>query len=210
MVVCATGGPLNALNEKHKLNSRNKSVAVMQLVNFHKPQNPRKLKQLIESHYKGCCNCGIQSNGCLEQFALNLFNAQFIDKEFNHRFEYQKCYDFMYALFCESPLIGRTQEMKSRKLIQEEIHKKGFNMKTREATEYEDFDCAIDYVIYNTETNIDICGIQVKPLTCQKDIINMNIKKQKRVSFPTFFHYYNDDFTFEECEFLNFIEEKKI
>lgn len=196
----ATGGPLNPLNESNRLNQRENSVFCMGLVKAHQPKNPKEMRTLIERHYTNVCTCGIKSKGTVEQFALNLLNAQLQDDSFRAKhgiFSYDRCYEFQFDLFCVGPLMGRSQEMKSRKICLHALSDKC--VKVREVSDHEECGCAIDYVLCHDSFG-DLLGVQVKPATCPPNVLRENTKKQRKAEFDTLFHCYDQDGTFDGDE----------
>jgi hypothetical protein len=55
----------------------------MKVAEYHRPATPDELKALIASHVgRVCAVCREKSKGTVEQFGLNLYNAQFRKPEF--------------------------------------------------------------------------------------------------------------------------------
>jgi hypothetical protein len=195
------GGPLNDLNEMAGTNRRSKTVPVMALVSMHRPLNASGLERLIEEHYqRDCLDCTIRSYGTVRIFGRNLYEAQFtcipyIEKYGHYRkiFHEQDCYDFMYRLFCKSPIRGFLQEQKSMEFW-------GHHFKAvvvTPATQEEDFEYGVDYRIQLKDLTI---GIQVKSRRFFKNrySVQINTEKQSRYHYPVLYHVYSEkDFTFD-------------
>ena len=188
-----TGGELNILNEKSHCNSRRNSVPVMNLVRHHKPSNPEILRILIEKH-QNKCKCGVKSVGTVEQFATNLYNAQFSDlgRSIRKFYSWGECYSFQYSLFCVAPLRGQTMEKASKNEFERAIKQCGTKLICREATVKEDFQFAVDLVVFD-QSKKNVLGIQVKPRSAMRrqHIIHQNKKKQARFDAPVVFHVYD-------------------
>ncbi|GET45582.1 hypothetical protein [Capnocytophaga felis] len=71
-----TGGELNKLNGDYGISAPNKSVPVMKLIKNHKPNSKDELYELIKFHYEIECPCGVKSQGTIEGFGKNLYEAQ--------------------------------------------------------------------------------------------------------------------------------------
>ena len=200
-MVLPTGGALNALNERHRVNARSNSVPVMQLVRNHNPRTPRQLKELIEMHYLQPCACGVVSQGPVERFTMNLFEAQFKDAVFldqHSRHSWEQCFEFTHALFCVAPLRGDRQERKSQSVVCEALDavvRSHFQIRENDAIRR----CLV-------RDRLHICrhafarrclGVQVKPATCPRDILRYNAKKAKRARHELLFHIYDTDGSFQ-------------
>jgi hypothetical protein len=200
-----TGGPLNFLNERAKTNSRARSVPVTDLVRRHAPQTSSQLRQLIETHYRTTCECGIRSQGPVERFALNLYEAQFTDPVYVAQHDavpYGRCFEFMYALFCVAPLRGVNMEVTSRHALLaalRQCRELDDSWGTREATQHEDVGCAVDYVLLHRDC--PVAGVQVKPdsVFARSDVMALNRRKQREFAHPVFFHSYSTD-TLSFCD----------
>jgi len=207
-----TGGPLNGLNERAKVNSRARSVPIMRLVGAHKPQTPREVSRLIEEHVcpaTPCATCGVVSQGTVDTFASNLFLAQFAEAGFvaqHGRFSYARCHEFTHALFCVAPIMGYSREVQSRREVWNALQQTRVDdddggdggdaraWHVRDPTEEEDAGCAVDYVVGRIDdagTVEDLVGVQVKPASCAPGVLASNAKKQRRCAFPTVFHIYD-------------------
>jgi hypothetical protein len=189
-----TGGELNILNEKSRCNSRRNSVPVMELVRKHRPANPEILRILIAKHQKKC-KCGIKSMGTVEQFATNLYNAQFgeLGQTMKKRYSWDECYLFQYSLFCVGPLRGQAMENASKYEFVRAIDQCGKELICREATIEEDFDFAVDLVVFDSKSKKNVLGIQVKSRSAMRRnyVIRKNKAKQSRFGCPVIFHVYS-------------------
>ena len=210
----ATGGPLNALNEHFKCNSRARTVAVMALLEKHPTDDPEVLRKTIEDHSFGSCDCGVRSTGPVEKFALSLYEAQFQTgaEEWlkrHGRHDYARCLSFQVALFCEAPIRGRLFEYRSRNAVTAALREAypSHEWSTRHATSDEDAGMAIDYFVL--EGGNAVAGIQVKPQTAmtRHDTVQMNRQKMKKFDGYVAFHVYDSHGAFadtsdiaERCE----------
>jgi len=200
-----TGGPLNFLNEAAQTNSRKNTVPIMLLVSTHKPKTPEELKELISNHVNNDCSCGLKSAGTVEDFAKNLYNAQFVNWTYKNKYPDEKeytldeRYSFMYSLFCIGPLRGLSSENDSKKLVKSILNKENILYKIEDATEEEDFNYAVDYKIFLYKNKISeipdkAIGIQVKPQSFfkNKQALNVNNDKHKIYKYPVKYHVYNN------------------
>ena len=207
-----TGGELNRLNEKYKCNARHNTVPVMDLVKYHSPSSPEQLRELIEHHHTNdCAHCGCKSAGTVEQFASRLYNAQFNEPLHNvqRRYTWDECYLFHYTLFCVAPLRGVAMEKAVQNAVATALKNKQAPNYTnnngrrtnvwtiREATQREDFDCAVDLVMEWTDHNSHlhtILGLQVKPQSVlkRKCVMEQNRHKQRTFGAPVLFVVYNN------------------
>lgn len=194
-----TGGPLNGLNERAKVNSRARSVPVTDLVRRHSPHTPSQLRRLIEEHYRCRCDCGIRSQGPVERFALNLYEAQFTDATYltqHAAAPYQRCFEFIHALFCVAPLRGVNMENASRAALVAALNRQTVvdgPWETREASQVEDAECAVDFVLLCGGRSV--VGVQVKPdsVLAREDVMALNRRKQSGFEHPVFFHIYSTE-----------------
>jgi hypothetical protein len=190
---------LNVLNERAKTNSRARSVPVTDLVRRHTPHTPSQLRKLIETHYRTQCDCGIRSKGPVERFALNLYEAQFTDAAYTAEHApvpYDQCFRFMHALFCVAPLRGVNMEVASRDALLAalgEASERPASWTAREATQHEDADCAVDFVLLRDGEVV--AGVQVKPdsVLARADVMALNRRKQRAFDHPVFFHVYSTE-----------------
>jgi|GEM_PF-455558 len=196
-----TGGPLNWLNEKFHLNSRASSVSVMQLVRCHNPKSPRELEDLIEEHFKGTCSCGLTSKGTVKMFAQKLFEAQqqpvYVEKYPRDKHSVERCYGFMFDLFCVSPIRGTEFELKALNVLMKAVRTvtQESSIQVRRATTDEDFG-GIDLVIEKTESEIPLIGIQVKPVSfkySREGAQKIMKQKLKNFNFECCYLYYTPE-----------------
>lgn len=198
-----TGGELNWLNEKYKCNARCNTVPVMDLVKHHRPTSPETLRTLIEGHYTGsvCAECGCKSAGTVEQFASQLFEAQYNEPTHavKRRYTWDECYVFHYTLFCVAPLRGIAMERAVHRAVDTLLrHAEPSALTIREATQREDVECAVDLVIERADGDSEhsprtILGLQVKPDSVLKrnSVMAQNRRKQKTFGAPVLFVVYD-------------------
>lgn len=101
-----TGGPLNLLNGKMGISAPRRSVAVMKLIRAHQPGSRQEVEDLIAWHALNRCECGIVSQGNVETFGRNLYNAQ---QEFwgEYKYSLKEYIQWEYDLFITQSLKGR-------------------------------------------------------------------------------------------------------
>ena len=193
-----TGGPLNKINESYYCNAKNRSVPVMTLIRYHKPKTRDELVALISSHQRnevhGQCPCGARSQGTLEDFGQNLYEANLkayaIAPE--KAFSLEACKLFMYNLFVVQSLKGDLMEDKALAHL-----KKNHNV--RIATEEEDFKMGVD-IVFTILGEIE-AGVQVKPasyaeMNVNNPVVQINKAKNQLFGKPVFYLYYNLDGNF--------------
>jgi hypothetical protein len=171
----------------------------MDLIRQHNPVNRDHLVALIASHQLGekdeSCKCGCRSAGTIEDFGANLYKANldfFKDKPEQAK-TLQECTTFMYNLFVVQSLKGNLMEDKALSIL------KAQKYNVRNATDIEDFQMGVDIVII--EDNKDICGIQVKPVSYGRlphhsDVVQVNLKKNKKFGKEVIYMYYDLDNNF--------------
>ena len=174
-----TGGPLNALNGAKGISAPYKSVPVMKLIKAHSPKSKEELVELIKYHHENECPCGIKSQGTIEDFGQNLYNAQMaVWKE--NKFTLQECIQWEYDLFVVQSLKGDLIEKKAIKQLSHLMSSLSFT----EAEGYIDEEMRIDIIV--KKAGDEIAGIQVKPSTfklMRQGVITFNkIANQKWVS----------------------------
>lgn len=190
-----TGGKLNKLNGDAGISAPEKSVPVMKLIRQHKPKSKDELVNLIKSHSEGNCDCKIVSQGTIEDFGKNLFDAQ-IKFWGKNEFSLEECIQWEYDLFVTNSLRGDTIEKKALSKLNEELN----DLSVTESNRFYDEEYRIDLII--KKNNEEICGIQVKPATydlMRKGVINRNISSNEKWGKPVFYLKYND-----RDEFVNF------
>lgn len=183
-----TGGPLNELNGKMGISAPNKSVPVMKLIRVHQPKSKEELVELIKAHYESSCQCGIKSQGTVEDFGTNLYNSQ-MSYWGEIRYSLQDCIQWEYDLFVVQSLKGGIIEKKAVSDLQVAIADKQFI----EADGYVDEELRIDIII--KKNNEEIGGIQVKPSTfklMRSGVITFNRAANQKWGKPVFYLYYDN------------------
>lgn len=182
-----TGGLLNLLNGKKGISAPSKSVPVMKLIKVHQPKSKEALVQLIKYHFENDCECGIKSQGTVEDFGANLFLAQ---KEFwgEHKFTLTECIQWEYDLFVIQSLKGGILEKKALRDLAENLPEHLIS----EAKGFLDEDLRIDLVV--KKTGKTIAGIQVKPNTfnfMREEVIKMSKNSNSKWGKPVFYLFYD-------------------
>jgi len=193
-----TGGPLNELNGKMGISAPSNSVPVMKLIRIHKPKSKDELVELIKYHYENDCECGIKSQGTVEDFGKNLYNAQ-IKYWGEYRYSLKECIQWEYDLFVIQSLKGNVIEKKVQKYLSNKFE----DYDIEQAQGYLDEDLRIDIII-KKQKNI-IAGVQVKPATfllMREEIITFNKEANKKWDYPVFYLYYNEDESFKNLDDL--------
>jgi len=193
-----TGGLLNELNGKMGISAPYKSVAVMKLIKTHQPKSKEELVELIKFHFKHNCKCGVKSQGTVEDFGRNLYNAQ---KTYwrENRYTLKECIQWEYDLFVVQSLKGGVVEKKA--VI--ELGNLLTAFKVSEAEGYLDEELRIDLIISNHQ--MEVCGVQVKPSTfllMRRSVITFNIAANKKWDKPVYYLYYNENEIFENLHAL--------
>jgi len=191
-----TGGLLNYLNEAENISQPYNSVPVRKLIRIHKPKSKDELVDLIKYHYENDCECGIKSKGTIEDFGKKLYDAQ---EPFwgEKKYSLKDCIQWEYDLFAINSFNGAVMEEKAAK----ELNKIIPNYQITEADGYMDEKLRIDLVIAKGE--IEVCGIQVKPLTflhMRQEVITYNKKANEKWDKPVFYLYYNKNENFENID----------
>ncbi len=192
-----TGGPLNELNGKMGISAPNKSVPVMKLIKAHKPKSKDELVELIKWHTENKCECGVVSQGTVESFGKNLYNAQ------THywgkiKYSLQECIQWEYDLFVVQSLKGGIVEKKAIEHLQKMLTSYSFE----EAEGFLDEELRIDIII--NKNNEEVGGIQVKPATfklMRREIISFNKNANQKWGKPVLYLFYDD-----KEEFVNLSE----
>ena len=193
-----TGGPLNELNGKMGISAPSNSVPVMKLIRIHKPKSKDELVELIKYHYENDCECGIKSQGTVEDFGKNLYNAQ-IKYWGEYRYSLKECIQWEYDLFVIQSLKGNVIEKKVQKYLSNKLE----DYDIEQAQGYLDEDLRIDIII-KKQKNI-IAGVQVKPATfllMREEIITFNKEANEKWNYPVFYLYYNEDESFKNLDDL--------
>ena len=200
----STGGILNVINERYKCNSKNNSVPVMQLIRYHSPKTNDHLVNLIASHTvngkHNNCQCGCKSQGTIEDFGMNLYNANLkyfnsIGKP-NEAKSLEECELFMYTLFVTYSLKGNNMEAKALNDLKKMLPS---DFTIEFGSEKYDFKYGVDLVI--TKDNMELCGVQVKPISYKNipdshDVKKANMKKNMLYGKPVYYIYYDIDLEF--------------
>ena len=188
-MVSLTGGPLNRLNGDYGISAPQQSVPVMKLIRNHNPKSKAELVRLISEHHSQRCSCGVVSQGSVEDFGKNLFDAQ-MKAWGKDRFTLEECRSWEYNLFVVQSLKGNTIEKKARKFLQENLQ--GFSCD--ESDDFSDEELRIDLWIHRgTEV---LVGVQVKPTSfdhMRKNVIAMNMVKNAQARVPVLYLYYDYD-----------------
>ena len=191
-----TGGPLNWLNGKMAVSAPNNSVPVMELIRNHHPRSRSELNDLIRYHYENVCACGVRSNGTIEDFGSNLYEAQKIVWG-EYRYSLVECIRWEYGLFVCQSMKGHLLEEKAVSLLSDRI----LNLDCEETTGYIDEELRIDILVKRNQT--EIAGIQVKPLSfrnVRENVIAYSEHANKRWGRPVYYLYYDEDDTFVNLE----------
>ena len=191
-----TGGELNNLNGKYGISAPYKSVPVMKLIKQHSPKSKEELSELIKSHYENDCFCGIKSQGTIEDFGKNLYDAQ--QEEWGeYRYSLQDCIQWEYDLFIMQSLKGTLIEDKAlvelRKLLTE------FSIEKAEG--YVDEELRIDLIVSNEIE--EVCGVQVKPETfnyMREGVVLFNKIANAKWGKPVYYLFYNSDEVFSNLD----------
>lgn len=192
-----TGGELNKLNGDYGISAPLKSVPVMKLIKVHRPKSKDELYDLIKIHYETNCKCGIKSQGTVEHFGKNLYEAQ-LEEWGQYKYSLQQCIQWEYDLFVIQSLKGTLIENKALHELKKILEKYEFN----EAEGFVDENLRIDLII--SKAGIEIAGVQVKPQTfnlIRQGVIIFNKTANAKWGKPVFYLFYND-----LEEFTNFNE----
>jgi hypothetical protein len=193
-----TGGELNSLNGKYGISAPYKSVPVMKLIKEHKPKSKDELLELIKFHYENDCDCGIKSQGTIESFGQNLYNAQ--QQEWGeYRHSLQDCIQWEYDLFVIQPLKGTLIEDKALSELQVLLPK----LFIEKAEGYVDEELRVDLIVSNVDG--DICGIQVKPETfnyMRESVISFNKTANAKWGKPVYYLFYDSEEKFSNIDEL--------
>lgn len=183
-----TGGRLNELNEKYKMNAAYKTVPVIKLIKAHQPRTWEELEYLIAAHQKPC-KCGVRSKGTVKDFAINLYYAIHHEAP---EYTKQDCLNFIVGLFIQSSMKGSVMEQ----LAVAQFKEYGAYLASDEV----DRTCAVDVEIPG------ICGIQVKAegyKYSRQAVKDLNKKKNELYDYPVYYLYYKDN------EFTNIDDVKR-
>jgi hypothetical protein len=196
-----TGGELNKLNGKYGISAPNKSVPIIKLIRLHKPKSREELVRLVKEHSIKKCGCGIVSQGSIEDFGKNLYDAQIKEWE-EYKYSLHDCIEWEYNLFIIQSLKGNLIEEKAKKLLSKTLNE----FKVSDANDYYDEELRIDLEIISKEKTI--AGIQIKPSSykyVRKNVQFMNTHRNSLVDFKVFYLYYD----YDTEDFLNVEEISK-
>ena len=187
---------MNELNGKMGISAPYKSVPVMKLIKVHNPKSKEELVELIKWHYENECECGIKSQGTVESFGQNLFDAQtkYWGEE---RFSLQECIQWEYHLFVVQSLKGGIIERKAINLLNQLLKDFVFI----ETGGYVDEELRIDVIVL--KNNQEVGGIQIKPGTfklMRSEVIAFNSTANRKWGKPVFYLYYNEKEEFTNLE----------
>jgi hypothetical protein len=191
-----TGGELNNLNGDFGISAPYKSVPVMKLIKNHRPKSKEELYQLIKTHFEKDCSCGVKSQGTVEDFGKNLYEAQ-IKAWQKYKYTLQECIQWEYDLFVVQSLKGTLIENKAKQNLQKELS----NFIINEAEGFVDEELRVDLIILHN--NIEICGIQVKPLTfnlMREGVITFNKIANAKWGKPVFYLFYDNKENFTNID----------
>ena len=154
-----TGGDLNLLNGKKGISAPHKSVPVMKLITEHNPKSHQELVSLIEKHVGGADCCSVVSQGTVEDFGKNLYDAQ---QDFwgEEKYTLEECIEWEYDLFISQSLKGDTMETMAINKLKKRLSDID-SIKFEESNEIVDNEYRIDIEVKSGNTIIS--GIQVKP-----------------------------------------------
>jgi len=194
--VTYTGGELNKLNGDYGISAPYKSVPVMKLIKNHRPKSKDELCELIKYHYENTCSCGVKSQGTVEDFGKNLYEAQLTAWK-TYKYSLKDCIQWEYDLFVVQSLKGTLVENKASN----ELRKLLPDLNVEEAEGYVDEELRIDLVI--SKNGIDTCGVQVKPTTfklMREGVITFNKNANAKWGRPVFYLYYDNNEAFVNLE----------
>ncbi|HRK26388.1 MAG TPA: MjaI family restriction endonuclease [Chitinophagales bacterium] len=191
-----TGGELNGLNGKYGISAPYKSVPVMKLIKEHRPKSKEELYELIKQHYENTCSCGVKSQGTVEDFGKNLYEAQ-IKEWGRYKYSLQECIQWEYDLFVIQSLKGTLVENKALSKLKSELS----NYTVEEAEGFVDEELRIDLIV--SQNGIERCGVQVKPLTfnlMREGVITFNKVANAKWGKPVYYLFYDDNENFTNID----------
>lgn len=198
-----TGGELNRLNGKKGISAPHKSVPVMKLISEHNPKSHQELVTLIEEHVGGADCCSVVSQGTVEDFGRNLYEAQ---QDFwgEERYSLEECIEWEYDLFISQSLKGDTMETKAISKLKKRLSDID-SIKFEESNEIVDNEYRIDIEVKSRNTIIS--GIQVKPNSysnMRSEVKFRNKSANKKYEGDVFYVFY--DYDSEEFDNLEIVE----
>ncbi|MDW8203513.1 MAG: MjaI family restriction endonuclease [Cytophagales bacterium] len=191
-----TGGELNGLNGKYGISAPYKSVPVMKLIKEHRPKSKEELYELIKQHYENTCSCGVKSQGTVEDFGKNLYEAQ-IKEWGRYKYSLQECIQWEYDLFVIQSLKGTLVENNALSKLKSELS----NYTVEEAEGFVDEELRIDLIV--SQNGIEKCGVQVKPLTfnlMREGVITFNKVANAKWGKPVYYLFYDDNENFTNID----------
>lgn len=188
-----TGGELNLLNGNQGISAPHRSVPVMKLIREHKPKTKNELVDLIEYHYRNKCSCGIVSQGSVEDFGRNLYEAQ-IKQWGKYKYSLEECKRWEYDLFITQSLKGNLIEDKAKSVISKQLPA----LEVIDASAELDSEYRIDLVV--KKFGKEVCGIQIKPHTfyyMRQNVVTFNYVANTSWGKPVYYLIYDEreDFT---------------
>ena len=164
----------------------------MKLIRTHNPKSRAQLVELVKSHAQNRCDCGVRSQGTIEDFGQKLYNAQ-ITFWGEHRFTLQQCKQWEYDLLVVQSLKGATVEKRAVSVLQSNLPDLNFE----ETSGYLDEELRIDVLVSLNQRTI--CGIQVKPesfLKMRKGVLCMQHYASSQFNTPVINLFYNSQLEF--------------
>ena len=183
-----TGGYLNKILNKYKINTINRSISVSQLTKKYKTE-----KDLFKAFQD-------QSKRPIELLAYDLYQAQIKDCG-KAEYDLGVCYHYIYNLFIYQTTKGFNMEDK----LVEELRK--YKLQAERVDSSIDNTYAVDLVVKNGDDILYY--IQLKPVSYKytdSSIKNMNLTKNANLQHPVLYVYYNDKGEFENLKELVEIE----
>ena len=168
----------------------------MKLIKNHKPKSKDELYGLIKYHYENDCHCGVKSQGTVEDFGKNLFEAQ--QKAWKkYKYSLQECIQWEYDLFVVQSLKGTLIEDNAQSKLSQSLP----NITIEQAEGFVDEELRIDLVVSSSGT--ETCGIQVKPTTfnlMRQGVITFNKNANAKWGKPVFYLYYDENERFTNLD----------
>jgi hypothetical protein len=152
--------------------------------------------RLIKSHHENNCTCGVKSQGTVENFGQNLYEAQL--KEWGeYRHSLQDCIQWEYDLFIIQSLKGTLVE--DNAIV--ELQKLLPDFHVEKAEGYVDEELRVDIII--SKDGSALCGIQVKPKTfnfMRKGVIMFNKIANEKWGKPVYYLFYDSEEKFSNID----------
>ncbi|MEO5572547.1 MAG: MjaI family restriction endonuclease [Bacteroidia bacterium] len=167
----------------------------MKLIKVHRPKSKDELYGLIKVHHETNCECGIKSQGTVEDIGRNLYEAQ-LQAWGQYKHTLQECIQWEYDLFVIQSLKGTLIENKALQEFSAALKDYSF----AEAEGFVDEELRIDLII--SKNGNEIAGIQVKPHTfnmMREGVISFNKAANAKWGKQVFYLFYND-----QEQFTNF------